>query len=121
MSFLEKIGKAIGIVAPIALAFVPGGQIPAAVVKGLQVLPSLMAMAQGLLGAGTGEQKLDFVTQGLTLVAQTTGELSTGPQKELWENQIIPDLQKVATAAKQVYKLWNEEPVPENQYVGAMQ
>jgi hypothetical protein len=83
----NKFAKAIGLIAPMALAFIPGGQIPAAAAAVIRALPALMAKADEVIqGIGKGAIKKDLVMTTAQLVVESVAALSTGGQKETWES-----------------------------------
>jgi hypothetical protein len=50
-----------------------------------QVLPSLIALAERLLGPKTGESKKDLVMTATEIAMTAVGALSTGGQAATWE------------------------------------
>lgn len=51
----------------------------------LQLLPSLIALAEKLLGPKTGEAKKELVMSAAEIAMTAIGSLSTGGQKDTWE------------------------------------
>jgi hypothetical protein len=103
-TWFSKFTQAFSILAPIALAFVPGGQIPAAAMAVIPHLPGLMSIANGIVGA-TGPVKKDFVMQSAQVIAATVTDMSTGGQKETWEKEIAPNLSVMIDTAVALTKV----------------
>lgn len=51
----------------------------------LQALPTLIELAEKLLGPKTGDLKKELVMSAASLVMNAFGALSTGGQKETWD------------------------------------
>jgi hypothetical protein len=102
--FWSKFSQAFSILAPIAVAFIPGGQIPAVAAAVIPHLPGLMSIADGIVGA-TGPMKKDFVMQSAQILASTVSDLSTGGQKETWDKEIAPNLSVMIDTAVALTKV----------------
>lgn len=64
---------------------------PQAAVVGVPAMVALMNAAEDALGDGTGPLKKQAVTNGMVAFTETMKQVSTGGQKETWE-QFTPEL-----------------------------
>ena len=62
-----------------------------------QILPSLISLAERLLGPKTGEIKKDLVMEAANIAMTAVGALSTGGQAETWE-RIKPSVSLIVDA-----------------------
>lgn len=94
-SFVSALGKIKAIlsslmgIAPILSLF--GVAVPQAAVVGVPAMVALMNAAEDALGDGTGPLKKQAVTNGMVAFTETMKQVSTGGQKETWE-QFTPEL-----------------------------
>ena len=94
-TFVEALGKIKAIlssligIAPILSLF--GVSVPQAAVVGVPAVVALMNAAEESLGDGTGPLKKKAVMSGAVAFTETMKQVSTGGQKETWE-QFTPEL-----------------------------
>lgn len=88
--FFKKLGAVMKGVLPI-LSGVAGFFFPQIPIAGkiLAALPGLIDSAENAFGDGTGPIKKQYVMEGAEKIVATMSDLSTGGQKETWE-QIAP-------------------------------
>ncbi len=106
LSFIKGILGSAGIITPILALF--GVAVPPVALAAVPIVIGLMTKAEEALGDGTGPIKKAAVEAGVLGFADAMKEVSTGGQKETWE-QITPEMiskliDTVATVANGISK-----------------
>lgn len=107
LGLIKSILGSAGFITPILAAC--GVAVPALIPALIPMIISLMSSAEEALGDGTGALKKAAVTAGTIAFADNMKTLSTGGQKETWEN-VTPDMvgvlvDSIATVANEISEI----------------
>lgn len=91
--FFKTLGKVVFGLGSVVLTVFPEIGVPKKIVD---ALPGMIAAVEAM--GGDGPVKKEAVLKGAELLAETGSELSTGGQKETWEEKVKPNVGKLVDA-----------------------